>query len=336
MIRVAIVGAGGMGSVHANCYGKMENAELVGVYDIRPDAAQALAKKHNAAAFADYETLLAETRPDVVDVCCPTPWHREYVCRAAELAAELGIQGISVEKPMGRTLADCDAMIAACERANIPLFVAHVVRFFPEFVRARNAVLEGAIGNPAAIRTRRGGNMPRAWNNWYANFAWSGGCVLDLIIHDFDWLRWTFGEVERVYAKNLGETNLPASDFALVTLRFESGAIAHVEGSWADPSGFKVAFEIAGDAGLLEYNFNQPSTPPFRKALHNTDSTKGGVALPESPTNTDPYFAELAHFVHCLQTGNALMVSPQDGRAAVQIALAALESAQTGKAVTLR
>lgn len=336
MMRVALVGAGSMANVHANCYGKMDTAELVGVYDIRADAAQTLAGKHNAQAFADFETMLTETRPDVVDVCCPTPWHREYVCRAAELSAELGIQGISVEKPMGRTLADCDAMIAACELADVPLFVAHVVRFSPEFVRARKAVLDGAVGNPAAIRTRRSVSMPRAWNDWYANFAWSGGCILDLIIHDFDWLRWTFGEIERVYAKNLGDTNLPASDFALVTLRFQSGAIAHVEGSWADPSGFKVSFEIAGDAGLLEYNFNQPSTPPFRKAIYDTATAKAGSALPESPTNVDPYFVELSHFLDCLETGAKPSISPQDGRAAVQIALAALESAQTGKAITLR
>ena len=336
MMRVALIGAGGMASVHANCYSKMENAELVGVYDLRFDAAQLLADKHNAYAFSDFEILLTETRPDVVDVCCPTPWHREYVCRAAELSAELGIQGISVEKPMGRTLADCDAMIAACELSGIPLFVAHVVRFFPEFVRARNAILDGAVGIPAAIRTRRGVSMPHAWNDWYANFAWSGGCILDLIIHDFDWLRWTFGEVERVYAKNLGDTNLPLCDFALVTLRFESGAIAHVEGSWADPSGFNVSFEIAGDAGLLEYTFNQPSTPPFRKAIYDADTTKVRATLPESPTNTDPYFVELSHFLNCLETGAKPSISPQDGRAAVQIALAALESAQTGKAITLR
>ncbi len=336
MMRVALVGAGGMANVHAKAYSKIEATELLSVFDIRLEVAETLAQKHNAQAFADFEAMVAETGPDIVDVCCPTPWHKEYVCRAAELSAKYGIQGIIVEKPMGRTLEDCDAMIAACELANVPLFVAHVLRFFPEFVQAKNAIAGKAIGNPAAIRTRRGGGMPRAWNDWYANFEWSGGCLLDLLIHDFDWLRWTFGEVDRVYAKNLGAKNLPASDYALVTLHFASGAIAHVEGTWADPAGFKVAFEIAGDDGLLEYNFNQPSTPPFRQALLKTDTDKVGVALPESPTSTDPYFLELTHFVACLETGTPSSISPQDGRAAVQIALAALESAQTGKVISLR
>lgn len=335
MRKVALVGAGGMAGVHAGCYSKMENAHVVGVYDIRADAAQILSEKHGAKAFADFAAMLTETRPDVVDVCCPTPWHREYVCAAAERAAELGIQGISVEKPMGRTLEDCDAMIAACERAGIPLFVAQVVRFFPEFAQAKAAVDSGAVGKPAAVRTRRGGDMPRAWNNWYAKPEWSGGCILDLIVHDFDWLRWTFGEVERVFAKSTGSKTLPDSDFALVTLRFASGVIAHVESSWSDPGGFRVAFEIAGDAGLLECNFNQPMATPFRKALRDTQAQKVGVALPESPTSTDPYFLELAHFLNCLESGATPSITPQDGRAAVQIALAALESAQSGKPVVL-
>lgn len=321
--------------MHAGCYANMMGAELVGVMDIRQEAAQALAGKHGAQAFTDFDALLEATQPDVVDVCCPTPWHGDYVCRAAERAGEIGIQGISTEKPMGRTLTDCDRMIAACELAGIPLFVAQVVRFFPEFALAKRQVESGAVGNPAAVRTRRGGPMPRAWNDWYANFALSGGCILDLIIHDFDWLRWTFGEVERVYAKGLTDRQLPAFDYALVTLRFKSGAIGHVEGTWADPGGFKVTVEIAGDEGLLEYNCNQPTGIPFKMAVAGTDGPRAGVALPESPSGVNPYQLELEHFLDCLETGATPSITPKDGREAVRIALAALESIETGQPVTL-
>lgn len=335
MLRVALVGAGGMAGMHAGCYGKIANAELVGVMDIRPEAAQALAEKQGAKPFTDFDKMLDETHPDVVDVSCPTPYHVDYVCRAAARAGELGLRGISTEKPMGRSVADCDKMIAACELADIPLFVAHVVRFFPEFALAKQQVEAGAVGQPAAIRTRRGGPMPRAWNDWYADFEMSGGCILDLIIHDFDWLRWTFGEVERVYARALLNTNLPAFDYALVTLRFQSGAIGHVEGTWADPGGFKVTVEIAGDAGLLEYNANQPTGVPFRMAVSGGDGPRAGVAVPESPTAMNPYQAELQHFLDCLEQGVTPSITPQDGREAVRIAEAAIESARTGKPVTL-
>jgi predicted dehydrogenase len=335
MMRVALVGAGGMAAVHAGCYSEIEGAQLCGVLDIRRDAAAALAGKHGAQAFTDFDKMLGELRPDVVDVCCPTPWHVDYVCRAAERAAELGIEGISTEKPMGRTVADCDRMISACERAEIPLFVAHVVRFFPEFALAKREVEAGNVGRPASVRTRRGGPMPRAWEDWYADFSRSGGTILDLIIHDFDWLRWTFGEVERVYARGLADTHLPAFDYSLVTLRFKSGVIGHVEGTWADPGGFKVTMEIAGDGGLLEYNANQPTGAPFKAAHATTDGPRAGVALPESPTGNNPYQLELAHFLDCLERGITPSILPQDGREAVRIALAAIESIETGKAVSL-
>ena len=335
MLRVALVGAGGMARTHAGCYAAIPNAVLVGVMDIRGEAAQELAALHGATAYTDYGAMLTETRPDIVDVCCPTPFHVGYVCGAAERAAEFGIRGISREKPMGRSLEDCDYMIAAAERAEIPLFVAQVVRFFPEFALMKQQVDAGAVGKPAAIRTRRGGRMPRAWDDWYADFARSGGLVLDLIVHDFDWLRWTFGEVERVYARGTGDSRLPAFDYALVTLRFRSGAIAHVEGTWNDPSGFKVSVEIAGDAGLLESNFTQQNNAPFRSALAAATGPGAGVDVPESPVAVNPYQAELQHFCDCVEAGVTPSITPQDGRAAVQIALAAIESVQTGKPVTL-
>ena len=335
MLRIALVGAGTMGGMHAGCYAKIENAQLVGVLDTQLEAAQTLADRYQVPAFDHFDAMLDAVRPDVVDVCCPTPWHVDYVVRAAERAHELGIRGISTEKPMARTLADCDRMIAACETAGIPLFVAQVVRFFPEFALATEQVRAGAVGTPAAIRTHRGGAMPHAWNDWYGDFALSGGCVLDLIIHDFDWLRWTFGDVERVYACGFQKTRMPDFDYALVTLRFRSGAVGHVEGTWNDPGGFKVTFEIAGDAGLLEYNFNQPTGTPLRKSLNASDGGQAGVAVPESPTNVNPYQAELQHFLDCLETGATPMISPQDGREAVRIALAALESIQTGQPVIL-
>ncbi len=335
MMRVALVGAGGMASMHAGCYDNIEGAHLAGVMDMRPDAAAALAGKHGAAAFTDFDAMLEAVHPDVVDVCCPTPWHGDYVCRAAERASELGIRGISTEKPMGRTVADCDKMISACELADIPLFVAHVVRFFPEFALAKREVEAGNVGRPASVRTRRGGPMPRAWEDWYADFSRSGGTILDLIIHDFDWLRWTFGDVERVYARGLADSHLPTFDYSLVTLRFKSGVIGHVEGTWADYGGFKVTLEIAGDGGLLEYNANQPTGAPFKAALAKGDGPSAGVALPESPTGNNPYQLELAHFIDCLERGITPCILPQDGREAVRIAIAAIESIETGKPVTL-
>ncbi len=336
MFRVAVAGAGGMAGMHARCYGRLPNAQVVGVMDIREEAASALAAEHRATAFTDFDRMLDEVRPDVVDVCVPTPWHVDYVCRAAGR----DLQGIVVEKPMGRTIDDCDRMIAACRGAGIPLFPAHVLRFFPEFSAASAQVRAGAVGQVATVRTRRGGPFPRAWENWYGRVEWSGGLVLDLIIHDFDWLRWTFGEVARVYADGVAARQTDRTevdlDYALVTLRFASGVIGHVEGTWADPGGFKVAFEVAGDQGLLEYNFNQPTSPPFIASLEQGEGARAGVAVPESPMATNPYQEELAEFLASLEEGRPAAIQPEDGREAARIALAALESIRTGRPVDVK
>jgi len=335
MFDVAIVGAGNMASMHGRGYLNLPNVRVVGVMDTNRERGERLAGLGGTRYFDDFDMMMRETKPDVVDVCTPTPFHADYVCRAAAYKP----RGVVVEKPMALTTADCERMIQACDSAGVPLFVAHVLRFFPEFATAKAQVDAGAVGHVAAVRTRRGGPCPRGTDNWFAKLAMSGGCILDLIIHDFDWLRWTFGEVERVFAKGVAasspEVDEVERDYALVTLRFASGAVAHVEGTWADPGGFKVGLEIAGDEGLLEYNFNQPAGAPLVSALAESDSSRAAVPIPESPTAVNPYQAELAHFLDSLERDVPAMVTGRDGLEAVKIGVAAIESVRTGQVVSL-
>ena len=328
MQRVAIVGVGGMGNVHGRAYREMLNAQPVAVVDIRPEVAETTAKNLDCEWFTDFDEMMAAVDPDVVSVCTPTPWHKEYAVKAAQAG-----KNIVVEKPMARSLEDCREMVEAAERAGVTLMVAHVLRFFPEFATAKAQVDAGAVGNPAIVRTTRAGTYPRASNDWFGNFDWSGGAILDLIIHDFDWLRWTFGDVERVYAKGLIHRKIEHTDYALVTLRFKSGVIAHVDTSWLNPTGFVVQFEIAGDDGLIEFR-NQISTPLTIAQIKSTDE-KPGVVIPESPTMQDPYLQELQHFIDCIEKGEKPSITPEDGLRAVEIGLAAIESIHIGKPVDL-
>ncbi len=185
---------------------------------------------------------------DIVDVCVPTFLHKSYVMKAADAGKH-----VICEKPLARSLEDAREMLDYCREKDVRLFVGHVLRFFPEYREAKALVDQGAIGDVAVVRTTRGGGFPMAWNNWYADFQNSGGLVLDMIIHDFDFLRWCFGEVERVYAKSLFGRGHYGMDYALVTLRFASGVIAHVEGTWAHES-FSMKFELAGKSGIIDYD----------------------------------------------------------------------------------
>lgn len=320
MQKVVIVGAGGLGGVHGRAFARMPNAEPVAVMDIDKGAAERLASELGVPAFIDFDEMLAATQPNAVSVCTPTSSHSEYAIRAANAGKH-----VVVEKPMARTLDQCREMVDAAERSGVTLMVAHVLRYFPEFAAAKAQVDAGAIGKPAVVRTTRGGGAP---GGWFANQEMSGGVVLDLIIHDFDWLRWTFGDAERVYAKGLAGRNIEKLDYALVTIRFKSGVIAHVEGNWAySAKGWTAKFEIAGDGGLIDYsNHNSPTV---------IIAPKDGPVSAASPINADPYYLELEHFIDCIEKGVTPSITPEDGLRAAEIAFAALESIKTGKPVKI-
>jgi len=316
-----------MGATHGAAYKQMPDVTLVGVCDVGPVEPTRLADNLGTRSFPSLEAML-QAGPQVVDVCVPTPWHKECCLAAASAGCH-----VICEKPLARTLPDARAMIDACANAGVSLFPAHVLRFFPQYASAKAMIDDGAIGTPAAIRTFRGDGFPQGYEDWYADFQKSGGLVLDMIIHDFDWLRWCFGPVQRVFAKGLASRVHEHRDYALVTLRMRSGPICHVEGTWTHPGGFNATLEAVGDAGMIE--FAGSATDPVHVRLRDGQGGQGGVPVPESPLAVDPYYAELRHFVDCLTAGATPIVTAEDGYRALEIALAALESIQTGRVIAL-
>jgi UDP-N-acetylglucosamine 3-dehydrogenase len=319
-MRVGLVGAGFMGSVHLEAYRQMSNVEVVGVADARPEVAAAGAAPLGARAYASYEELAAAEDVDVVDVCLPTPLRRE----AAERVARDG-KHLILEKPLANSLEDARAILDAFAASGTRLFVGHVVRFFPEYVMVREMVRSGELGTVGVVRTSRRSPFLLGWNDWYADRRASGGVLLDLVIHDFDFLRWCFGPVERVFARSVAGNEYNRVDHALVTLRFASGEICHVEGQWGYPGAFNYAMEVAGSRGLVTLDSTEPG--PVRLF---------GEEGPQNvPVGGSPYAAELEHFIRCLERGEEALVSPEDAYEAVRISLAAAESAATGRPVYL-
>jgi predicted dehydrogenase len=204
------------------------------------------------------------------------------------------------------------------------------VRFTPAFVALREAVLRGDVGTPAVVRTARGG--PRPSGTWFSDHVQSGGVLIDVLVHDFDWLRWTFGEVERVYCRTVAPT--APIDYALVTLRLRSGAIAHVEGTWAQGR-FGTSVEVAGDAGLLRHDSRE--TEPLSFDLLPGEPAEGPAWRdhPDFVGADAPHARELAHFVECARTGAPPLITAADALAALRIAEAALEAARSREAVAL-
>ena len=249
-MRVGIVGFGTMGTTHAASYQRIADCELVAIADIRPERRALAEEQHDVRSYATLRDMLSAEALDVIDVCVPTFLHREHV----EIAAEAG-KHVFCEKPLARSRAEGQAMVDACRKAGVILGVGHVVRFFPEYQRAKAVIESGQMGNVGTVYTYRGGGgFPTAWQDWYARYEWSGGLTLDLIIHDFDFLRWTLGEVERVFAKSTWGRENNRMEHVLVSLRFANGVIGNVEGTWLDLGTFGTKFEFACDEGLLTHD----------------------------------------------------------------------------------
>jgi UDP-N-acetylglucosamine 3-dehydrogenase len=319
MFKVGILGAGGMGNAHARHYRNMADVDLT-FFDPMADRAKTFEERHGCSASASPEALIAGC--DVVDVCLPTDLHLEFGLRA--IAAG---KAVFMEKPITRTLAEARQLNEAAAKAGVPLMPGQVVRFFPEYAAAHKRVVSGAIGTPAAVRTRRGGGAPMSGaGNWFMDFERSGGVLLDLAIHDFDWLRWTFGEVKHLYARSVAAMTGGGPDYGLTTLTFDSGVIGHVEATWMDPSGFRTAFEVCGSEGMIEHDSR--NTPPLR--LHQPGKSIADNLLAPSD---DPYSQELRGFLDAVRDGTEPPVSGYEGLMSLSIALAALESAKTGMVV---
>ncbi|MBX2999034.1 MAG: Gfo/Idh/MocA family oxidoreductase [Caldilineaceae bacterium] len=333
MKRIGIIGAGAIARVHAERWKQMPGVELAGYYDILPDAAQRAVDQYGGRVFGSMDEMFAYV--DAVDICTTAVAHKEAVLAGAAAGVPM-----VCEKPLARHLSDCYEMVEAVERTGTPLFVAQVVRFFPQYAKAKETLESGALGKPAVIRTVRGGSMPRAGSTfhsgYYADFNQSGGVILDVSIHDIDYVRWCFGEVERVFARGLMFAGLP-KDHTLITLRFENGAIGHIEGSWAfPPNKFRTRVEIAGTDGLLEWDSLDRN--PLEMTLHDPEVGPDVTTSSASPLATadDPYYAELSHFVDALDRKKPFLVTPYDGLMAVKISLAAIESERRGEPVRIR
>ncbi|MGV3617094.1 MAG: Gfo/Idh/MocA family protein [Fimbriimonas sp.] len=317
-MRVGILGTGHMGSVHARQYHHMPGVTL-GYRDTNPERADSFKARFDAEPCPSAGDLIAWA--DIVDICLPTDLHVDYAMRA--IAAG---KAVFLEKPIGSTLEEARRVVEAAEVAGTPLMVGQVARFFPEYETGKKLVEQGAVGTPAAARMRRGGGPPKGNADWFMDHARSGGVLLDLAIHDFDWLRWTLGEVKHLYSRSVGAQSGHGPDYALTTLTFENGAVGHVESTWMDPSGFRTAFEVAGSDGLIEFDSRQEAT------VRTMTAEGSRLESPLAPTD-DPYYRELESFIVAVREGKPPAVSGRDGIAALALSLAALESARTGRVV---
>jgi len=265
---VAVLGRGVMGSTHVAAWRSLGvDAEMFG----RDGVERALAGWN------------------IVDICTPTPTHPELT-----LAAAAAARAVICEKPLALTVADARRMARACEAAGVPLLPAHVVRWFPDYARAKRLVEAGELGSLRELRFARQAPAP-TWSPWFADPQSSGGLITDLLIHDLDVARWIAGEVVAVSAATTHSGDGLAGTSASVQLQHAGGAVSLIEGSWTSPgTPFASPFSIVGS----------------RDEFNGDEATNG----------RDPYADQLAELLAAIVEGTPARVDGSDGVEAVRIA----------------
>lgn len=329
MLRIGLLGAGGMAGVYADRIADMADVSVAAVAS--PNTAASFVADHtpSATAYADAETLCTNADVDAVAVVSPTHTHRDLL----EIAADHGLDAIC-EKPLARTLDDAHEIRECVNTSEITVMVAHATRFFPEYATAKRRVDAGVIGTPGVARTKRAFGFSGS-RGWFDDPEKSGGVALDLAIHDFDFLRWTLGDVQRVFSRQVAWANEGTSEVSLTTLRFESGTVGHVE-TWAVEDmtvPFTTAFELAGDEGHIEFDLDD--VRPVTRYDDEGAFTPRDPVADDLPLRRDGYRRLLDHFAECVETGAEPLVGIEGGTASLRVSLAAIESAERGEPVAV-
>ncbi len=317
MIRIGLLGAGAMASLHAAAIHRNPRATLAGICAPDPTA-QELAATYAVPAVRDPEELFGRD-VDAVIIATPTPTHADLIAQACD--AELGIL---CEKPLVRSeeeIAQIEKLLANYHRV---VMVAQTLRFFPEYRYARNLLQEGQLGELGVLRLGRAAGFSRPPDHWLNDFEKSGGATLDLMIHDLDFVEWAAGPLCSLYARRVAATSL-ANDTCYVVGRLATGALVHLEASWAEQeNSFYYYYEIAGRDGILEYDSRRE---PALSYLPRSACDQPQSVLLGTPVATSPVERQLEAFLDAIEGIAPPAVTWQEGVRAVRLALAALDSA---------
>jgi myo-inositol 2-dehydrogenase/D-chiro-inositol 1-dehydrogenase len=324
MVKVAVIGAGYIAQSHAAAYDAHDGAHLAYVTDPVTAKAEALAERHGARSVGSLEDLLASD-VEAVSVCTPSPTHADVVVAALEAGKH-----VLCEKPLARTSADGRRLVEADRQSAGLLMIGHVSRFEPDHRAACDAVREGRIGQVRMMAQSIVGELP-TWSeqSWLTDPAQSGGPLVDLAVHSFDYLTWVSGATpERVHA--VGSTGPDGFvDYSLVTLKYDNGALAVVEASWAHPAGhgLDVATELSGTEGRIAWDYAGTAVGAVKRA--------GEPRLELTQLGDRGFRAEIAAFLEAVENGAPSPVPAEEGLLALEVALAAAESLRTRRAVRL-
>jgi myo-inositol 2-dehydrogenase/D-chiro-inositol 1-dehydrogenase len=329
MLRFGLLGAGRIGQIHGRNIAASPDAKLVAIADLDQKAAAALAEK-TGASVRDRDAVLSAGDIDAILIGSPTDTHADLI----EAGARAG-KAVFCEKPLDLASARVESCLKVVEAAGTPLMIGFNRRFDPNFSALQERVAKGAIGTIEIVTviSRDPGPPPISY------IERSGGLYRDMMIHDFDIVRFILGEepVEVVaYGSSLVDAAIGKAgdvDTALVMLRTASGKLAQISNSRRAAYGYDQRIEVHGSEGMARAdNIHETTVEIAGKSGFTGDPVQNFFL----ERYAEAYRRELAAFVAAVSAGKAPSPSGRDGLAAQRLADAATQSRQTGKPVAIK
>jgi len=335
MLRIGIIGFGGMGHNHASHYLRRNDCRLVAIADKRPEQLQGKSLEINVGApepvrlsgiqiFASGDEMLRRAEMDIVSICLPTDLHAEYAIKALRAGCH-----VLCEKPMSRTLHQADAMLRVREKSGRLLMIAQCLRFWPCYEKVVEVHRSGEFGRLLFLSLRRVSAAPRwASDNWFLDGRRSGGALIDLHVHDTDFVNHLLGVPAAVVTTGLpGESG--AIDTAATQYHYPGGPVVVAETTWAKAGPFNMSFLAVFEGVTLEMGCRDADLFLARKG------EKEYAKVPLAPGTG--HGRTVDYFVECVKAGREPeRCTPWSTRETMRIAFAEEKSARaSGRRVGL-
>lgn len=310
MLKIGLVGVGGISHSHIDAWEKMEDAELIAMCDIRPERMEKFPEKHR---YTDFDEMLANEEFDIIDICLPTYLHADFAVKAMD-------RGINVitEKPISLKEEDIDRVYKTAEKNNVKFMVAQVLRFWPEYELLKEIYDTKKYGKLLSGTMTRLGCYPKwSWDGWMMDEKRSGLVPFDLHIHDLDFMVYAFGmpKVAHQY-----RSKLPDQDFISISYDFGDFQI-NSEASWYATSypftaEFRFQFEnaiVANENGKMLIHLRDDKKIDLSE---DAEGETGDINLPKS----NAYANEIRYFADCvINNTHVEKVQPEELRCVLNI-----------------
>ena len=320
-LTIGIIGAGRIGRLHAENIIHIPEVRIKTISDLFADSAREWASKIGIEhVVTDYEEILNDNEIEAIFICSPTDTHVPIIKRAAEEGKH-----IFCEKPVSFSVEDTEIALAAVKKAGVKLQIGFNRRFDHNFSKVHDTVKSGMIGDPHIVKITSRDPAPPP----IEYIEKSGGLFFDMSIHDFDMARYVTGsEVVEVYASgaNLIDPEIEKAgdiDTAVITLKFENGAIGIIDNSRKAVYGYDQRVEVFGSKGSITVENDRPTSAEI--------STEEGVFKDKVKyffleRYKDAYIFETYAFIDSILHNKPLLCTGNDGLQAEKIAKAAKQS----------